>query len=331
MQEHELTDLGIFRIAIPIPFVQAGGPVNAYIVEEESGVLLFDPGLGTETAQAALAAGFARTGHRLEEVNRIILSHGHLDHFGAARWVLDHIGREIPVSIHSADADKVLETGADWPARLKRNNGYLLSLGVPAPVLDEMIATIGRNSELGRRLKNLWPLIAGETFRCRHVTLEVHHMPGHTPGLCCLYDRSHRLLFSADHLLERVSPNPLIELGLSGEPASFKPLVTYFKSLDRLRSLAVDLVLPGHAAPFIQYRQVMDSLAAFYQRRQAKLLDALENGPQTVFSLMRRLFPPAEGFELFLMISETLGNLQVLEERGEIECKTDKGFMLIRK
>ena len=68
MQEHELGKLGIFRIPLPIPFVQAGGPVNAYVVEEESGLLLFDPGLGTKQSQAALAEGLALIGHRFDEV-----------------------------------------------------------------------------------------------------------------------------------------------------------------------------------------------------------------------------------------------------------------------
>jgi glyoxylase-like metal-dependent hydrolase (beta-lactamase superfamily II) len=111
MKEHELKDLGIFRISLPIPFRQAGGPVNAYIIEEEDGLLLFDPGLGTEQSKAALAEGFAQTGHRFDEVNRIVLSHGHIDHFGAASWVLHQTGREIPILIHHADSDKVLQSG----------------------------------------------------------------------------------------------------------------------------------------------------------------------------------------------------------------------------
>ncbi len=89
MKEHELRDLGVFRIPVPIPFRQAGGPVNAYIIEKDDGLLVFDPGLGTSPAQAVLAEGFKRIGHRFAEVNQIILSHGHLDHFGSAAWVTE--------------------------------------------------------------------------------------------------------------------------------------------------------------------------------------------------------------------------------------------------
>jgi glyoxylase-like metal-dependent hydrolase (beta-lactamase superfamily II) len=328
--ERELSNLGIFRIPIPIPFPQAGGPVNAYIVEEERGFLLFDAGLGTGRSQAALAEGLALTGHRFEEINRIVLSHGHIDHFGAASWVLEQIGRPVPVSIHKADADKVLASGADWPELLMRNGRHLLRFGMPMRVLEEMVANVGRDSGMGRRLAEVTPLLHGETFRCRHVTLEVHHMPGHTPGLCCLYERDHGILFSADHLLEHVSPNPLIELGQKGEPASFKPLVSYFESLERVRALTVDLVLPGHGDPFGACLEIIDSLSLFYERRQAKLLVALEQGPLTAYDAMRVLFPPTNTFELFLMISETLGNLELLEDRGKIERETDGELVRFR-
>jgi len=330
MQEHDLRDLGIFRIPLPIPFPQAGGPVNAYVIEEEGGLLLFDPGLGTAPSQAALAEGLAQTGHGFEEVTRIILSHGHLDHFGAAAWVTEKIGRGIHISIHGADADKVLQSGTDWPPLINRNAGYLKRLGVPLPTIGETATRIGRNAAFGRRLAHVTPLLPGDRFRCKHATLEVHPMPGHTPGLCCLYERNHRLLFSADHLLERVSPNPLIDLRPDGEPSSFRPLVSYFESLERVRSLAVDLVLPGHAAPFDTCIDVMDSLHAFYQRRQAKIIEILERGPRTAYEVMRELFFSSDGFELILMISEILGNIEVLEKRGEVVREEEAECILFR-
>ena len=64
-------------------------------------------------------------------------------------------------------------------------------------------------------------------------------MPGHTPGLLCLYDREHRLFLSDDHLLEHVSPNPLIELGPDGQE-DWRPLVAYLESVGRLHALDVD-------------------------------------------------------------------------------------------
>lgn len=330
MKEHELRELGIFRIPVPIPFRQAGGPVNAYVIEEENGLLVFDPGLGTEKSQSALAEGFARIGRRFEEVNRIIISHGHIDHFGAAAWVAEQAGRAIPILIHAADSDKVLETGAYWPALLRNNAAHFVQLGMPMQLLEETAADIDRNAGLGRRLATVDSLIPGDTITCRHVTLEVHHMPGHTTGLCCLYEPRHRLLFSADHLLERVSPNPIIDLRQDGKRSSFRPLVSYFESIDKVRSLDVDFVLPGHAEPFSDCHKVADSLFGFYLRRQMKILEILGRGPLTVYEIMKELFLSGEGFELIMMMSETLGNLELLESRGEVGREVEDGIIRFR-
>ena len=46
-----LTRLGVHRIPVPVPFPEAGGPANVYVIEEEGGgVALFDAGIGTSPA-----------------------------------------------------------------------------------------------------------------------------------------------------------------------------------------------------------------------------------------------------------------------------------------
>jgi len=319
LREQELNELGIFRIPIPIPFAQAGGPVNACIIEEEDGVLLLDPGLGTDSGHAALAAGFKQAGHSFREVNRIILSHGHIDHFGATAWLLEQIGRDVPVAIHEADASRVLESGPDWSTLLLQNKRYLQSLGMPPAVLEEAAENLERRPSLGKRLARVIPLAPGERIHCKHVNLEVVHTPGHTRGLCCLYDSTHKILFSGDHFLERVSPNPTIDFQADGSTPTFKPLITYFESIERIRTLPISLVIPGHASPFSDHVKVINSLRAFYTRRQERVLEILGNKTLSVYELMRELFMGGEGFEMILMMSEVLGNLEVLEIKGRVQ------------
>jgi glyoxylase-like metal-dependent hydrolase (beta-lactamase superfamily II) len=319
LNEQELNELGIFRIPIPIPFAQAGGPVNACIIEEEDGVLLFDPGLGTESAHTALAEGFARAGHRLQEVNQIVLSHGHIDHFGAAEWLLKQVGRNIPVSVHPADAARVLQSGPDWSTLIRENSRYLHWLGMPLSVLEDAATNLSRRPSLGQRLAEVRALLPETQFQCKHVNLEVVHTPGHTRGLCCLYERTHKILFSGDHLLERISPNPTIDFQADGAVPSFKPLISYFESLERIRALPINTVIPGHAEPFGHPLTVIDSLYSFYARRQARVLDILGDRTLNVYEIMRDLFMGGEGFELILMMSETLGNLEVLETKSQVQ------------
>ena len=88
-------------------------------------------------------------------------------------------------------------------------------------------------------------LDGGERFIVGGRTWEVVHTPGHSPGHMCLWDAQARLLCSGDHLLQVVSPPVTFERGFEADPMG-----SYLASLDRVRDLAPDLVLPGHGAPF---------------------------------------------------------------------------------
>jgi glyoxylase-like metal-dependent hydrolase (beta-lactamase superfamily II) len=317
--EADLPALGVFRIPVPVPFPQAGGPVNVYLVEEvDGGLLMFDSGLGTPEAEGALEAGFERFGRRFDEVRRIVVSHGHVDHYGAARFVQERHGGRLPVFAHPADVPKISERGWRWRDVAPRYAAHLARLGVPP----ETLAAVAREGERGfglaRRLPEVGEIGEGDRLRTRHLDLEVLHMPGHTPGLLCLHDRERRLFFSGDHLLERVSPNPLIELGPDGEDGWFRPLVAYLASVARLRALEVDLVLPGHGPPFGNHRAVIDALLGFYGKRQARIRAFLGDGPRTAHEIARELFPAARPGDAFLTISETVANLEVMIERGEL-------------
>src|SRR2546425_13243769 len=85
---------------------------------------------------------------------------------------------------------------------------------------------------MARPLEHVEPLPAGTILRFKRFSAEVLHLPGHTPGLICLWAPEARVLFSADHLLERVSPNPLLDLEGQVEP-THKALVAYVESARR--------------------------------------------------------------------------------------------------
>jgi glyoxylase-like metal-dependent hydrolase (beta-lactamase superfamily II) len=318
MTEADLPALGVHRIPIPVPFPQAGGPVNVYAVEErDGGLLLFDSGLGTPEAHAALEEGFRRLGRRFDEVRRIVVSHAHVDHYGAARFVEERAGRELPAFAHPADLPKMAEGGTRWRDRQPHYGAYLVKLGVPVDVLLAVRGQGEKSHALAQRIRAVRPLAGGEVLETRHLTLRVLHMPGHTPGLLCLHDEARRIFFAADHLLEKISPNPIIELGPNGEEGFFRPLLAYVESVGRMRALDLDLVLPGHGPPFAGHRQVIDRLLAFYGKRQARIRELLDDRPRTAWEVAQALFPAARPLDAFLTVSETIANLEVLEQRGE--------------
>lgn len=310
--------LGVHRIPVPVPFLHAGGPVNAYLVEEEGGgLLMVDTGLAAGEGAAALDAGFQRLGFRYEDVSRIVVTHGHVDHFGGARYVQERAGRELPVLVHPTDAPKLTEGGWVYREHAAAYARHLVRLGVPRALAEDVMERSAPAFEIAPPVARTEPLAHGQLLRGRDVELRVIHAPGHTPGLVVLHDAAHRLLLSNDHLLERISPNPLIDLGPRDEPGWFVPLVAYEQSIRAIRELPLDAVLPGHGPPFSGHVRVIDSLLAFQGRRQARLRALLSDGPRTPWELATTLFPTTGPDDLFLTLSETVANLEALEARGE--------------
>jgi glyoxylase-like metal-dependent hydrolase (beta-lactamase superfamily II) len=310
-----LAALGVTRVPVPVPFVEAGGPANVYVIEEaDGGLALFDAGIGTKEGREALLAGFRALGRSLGEVRRIFISHGHIDHYGYARAAQEESGAS--VYCHPRDQGKVTGRGRS-PHSLELYAAYLERLGAPRELLGHVRVHFQDVQRMARPLESVEPLLEGDRLRFARFSAEVMHLPGHTPGLVCLWAAEERVLFSDDHLLERVSPNPLLDLEGKAEP-EHKALCAYLRSTQRVRQLPVALVAPGHGEPFAGHAEVIDRLLHFYDRRQALLLDLLREGAATPAGLAPRVFPRAKPTQLYLVLSEVMGNLEVLEERGKV-------------
>ncbi|MGZ6076479.1 MAG: MBL fold metallo-hydrolase [Myxococcaceae bacterium] len=316
-----LRTLAIHRLSMPVPFVDAGGPVNAYAIEDgHLGLAFFDTGIGTAEGVEALHAGAEAAGLDLRCCTEIFVSHGHVDHYGNAQLLSERSGA--PVRVHPGDMEKVVGESV-WETRAPLYAAFLRRQGVPEEQLP-VLAEMGRHTgKFSRRVdaSRARPLIEGERFRVGKLRLEVLHLPGHTPGLVCLWNPEHRLLFADDHLLARISPNPFLEL--VDERTTRRALVQYMHSIQRVRSLDVDWVLPGHGAPFQGHRAAIDSLIRFIGRRQDKVLASLDAGPRTPVELSEAIFGPQKGPRLYLTLSEVVGNLEVLEDAGRVRRLDD--------
>jgi len=326
-----LAGLGVQRIPVPVPFVEAGGPVNVCALLDPDGRwTLFDTGVGTEEGLAALERGATERGVNLDRVSRIVVSHGHFDHSGNAKVLADRTGAQ--VHVHPADAAKLL---GDQRAStvMRTHRAYFLRLGVPGEVLDEVVAAVGQRPRVARDLapEQLEVLHPGERWRFRHLEATVLHMPGHTPGLVCLHDEEHRLLFADDHLLPLVSPNPLLDLSQGEGDTKFLALIRYLESARAVHALELDCVVPGHGEPFVGHRALLDGLFEFYLRRQRRLLTCVEATPLTIYGFLERLYPRRDPLRLLLMISEVLANVEVLEARGSLRRTLRGGAWLFER
>ncbi|HEX3031102.1 MAG TPA: MBL fold metallo-hydrolase, partial [Bacillota bacterium] len=149
--------------------------------------------------------------------------------------------------------------------------------------------------------------------------LRVIHTPGHCLGHCCLYVEERGLLFSGDHILPNIWPNPLLEEEHQGSRCRAYP--AYLKSIEQISRLQVEQVFPGHGQPFSQISQVIQGFWAHHSKRQQRVLDCLTSKPQTPYQITSLLYPEAKELNLFLTLSKVWGHLDVLADRKRIrEC-----------
>ena len=218
------------EVAPGIRRIGSDSKINSYLVEEGDRVTVVDAGVSGFYAD--LWVELADMGRTIEDVDALVLTHGHSDHVGFAERLRTE--RHVPVSVHEADA------------ALARGEVKNPSKGLGP-------------TKIGPLAGFLWFTLVRGGLRTRHVgevstfgdgaTLDVPGSPrviltpGHTPGSAVLDFASRNALLVGDALATYA-----VTTGTSGpQIAPFTADAAQAReSLTRLEHLEADWVLPGH-------------------------------------------------------------------------------------
>lgn len=203
-----------------------------------------------------------------------------------------------------------------------------------ADICDSLIR---RLSALVSPIHRLNLLSGGETFAFDDFQLQVIHTPGHSAGSICLYNPSTRELFSGDTLLQKITPNPVVEIQTPEADPDYRSIPRYQASLNKIGQLAVDRVLPGHGSAFCDMKARIASLRTHFDIRRQAVLQLMRDSRRlapdgsTLYRLASNLFPRLEGMDIFLGLSEVYAYMQLLESEGRIETIQEKCLRLYRE
>ena len=110
---------------------------NTYLVKTGDDLNLIDTGSGSEKSNADLAAGLAQAGFRFEDLTRILLTHGHIDHFGGLVYLRERT--DAPIGVHELDLQTVAHHEERLALMTRRVKAFLSQAGVPDEHRDELI------------------------------------------------------------------------------------------------------------------------------------------------------------------------------------------------
>lgn len=313
LERHRFDRVG--RIPTPTPFPV--GDVNAYLLLPPEGgdeLTLIDTGVRSEEAFEALLRAMRAFGLPLERVARILVTHAHPDHFGQAARIRALSGAEVFASAGEAERMK-----APWSPTAQRDEavqGRFRAWSVPEDLLAEPEETGRASLRVQEPVEVAGALAEGDRIELGDRTLEVIETPGHCEGHLVFYDRASRTLFSGDHLLPDISPVPLLHIPRGPEEARQPSLVRFLESLAKVEALECDVAFPAHGDVIRDHRALIARYRRHHERRKREIAARLRDGPRTPFELGAELFPRRHASQLFLVLSEVIGHLDLLVEEG---------------
>jgi len=198
---------------------------NVYLLVDDT-LTLIDTGLPGNGKR--ILAYITRIGRAPAELNRIIITHNHIDHAGSVGELSAQTAAKI--MLHPADAE------------ITRNGDVYLSPnleGVQGWFLDRLMYFVPLPTVKVDQLLN-----DGEFLPCLGG-LRIIHVPGHTPGSICLFLVEKKVLFTGDVVINngpRLS-RPLPYPGVSVRQSE--------NSLRKLIDLEVDTCCFSHGKPIV--------------------------------------------------------------------------------
>ena len=278
---------------------------NAYILGRGP-VTLIDTGICGAEGLEPLRVALAERGLGFAAVERIILTHGHIDHYGQAAAIMRAAGHAIETWIHPLDAARVREAWSE--AHWLKLAAWLEAMGVPPEQLGRIQAHFGLINQLAEPVADLSLLSDGQVFAGPGWRLEAIHTPGHSSGSVCLLDSAAGLLFCGDLILKGLFPSPFVEKDRPG-CSGYRP---YLASLARLENLPVRTILPGHGAACEDLPAIITRYRQHQVHELERVRQLIPDAPCSVYELAQLAYPQSVKRDVFLSLVKTAVYLEAL-------------------
>jgi glyoxylase-like metal-dependent hydrolase (beta-lactamase superfamily II) len=215
-----------------------GEYVNWFLVDDGGSITVVDAGTPSQYRQ--LPTALSRIGRSMDDLHAIVLTHAHGDHLGSSARIV----AESRATVHVHEDDEALARGKahrEYERHFVRDLGHWFAWksllffvrggATKAPPVD-VVAVAADGATLD---------VPGQP----HII----HTPGHTHGSSCILMHERGVIFTGDALVTLS-----ITTGATGPmimPGSFNmDSPQSLASLDRLRGVTADAILPGHGEPW---------------------------------------------------------------------------------
>lgn len=306
----------IFPIAVPVKNQLKS--FNFYLVKTEDTLCLIDAGMNIDDCWNALLDTLKSNGLELKDITHIIVTHHHADHIGLINRIVN--AHPVPVYAHKLSVP-----------RLKRDEKYLLKR---VEFFQKLYAEMGCGEAGEKQVDYLKKAI--KTNRHQAIEADIHdienlsvqpfemiEIPGHAVDQIALYNPKQKVLIAGDLLIEHISSNALIEPDENGN--RIKSLLVHEASLKKVQQLDMKTIYPGHGKIIHEPYELIQKRIAGIEEKAVKFLALLKNNRLTASELAQLYYKEVYRNQFSLVMSETIGHLDYLEEKGKIRKEFENG------
>lgn len=256
-----------FRIAGPLYYV-GNKDVSSHLIDTGDGLILLD----TTFPQTVylLTESIRRLGFDPADLHTILHCHGHYDHFGGTRAIIELTGAETAMG---EDDMFILTERPELSWAPEYGVEFHETFALDHPLRDGQIVALG------------------------NIEIECVHIPGHTPGAMsyffriCDAQQDYTVGIHGGPGLNTLTNEYLAKYGLSNEARQ-----QYMKSLDHLKKRELDIFIGAHPAQndTLGKRQRLNSKTNPFVDRTAwpAFLSQLEVNARNAFGMAKQGIPP---------------------------------------
>lgn len=310
---------GIYQLQLPMP-PRFSEYINSYLVQGDSKYLLIDTGWNTEESFDSLKRQLAEIDVNFKDISQIVITHSHADHYGLASKLKQLC--QAKLAVHYLEKKFIDSRYTNTEGFLQQVENWLYINGGPANELPELRAAF---REIIKLVVPIFPditLYGNETISIGLFNFKVIWTPGHTAGHISLYEPTKKVLIAGDHILSTITPN------ISLHPhSSDNPLGDYINSLNKVKQLDVNLILPGHGNPFTGLQLRSEEIIQHHKRRNSEILETIKVKPKTAYQISTEItwVPDTNGvgwqqldsWNRVMAIMETMAHLESIRVDGK--------------
>ncbi|MCK9274559.1 MAG: MBL fold metallo-hydrolase [Syntrophales bacterium] len=304
-----------YRIAVPLP----NSPLkelNSYFIKGEDRNLIIDTGFNRAVCFEAMQEGIEKLEIDLMKTD-FFITHMHADHSG----LVTRLATESSTIHFSRIDSQVFKRDGGW-------NTMLEFAGINGFPENELMRALNNHPGFKyspQTVPDFSLIDDGDIITVGDYRLQCIATPGHTPGHICLYEADKKAFLSGDHILYDITPH------IESWAYQINSLQDYIDSLEKVYTLDVDIVLPGHRNFFTDLKGRIDELKEHHESRANETLEVLGHDRKNAYEIAAGMtwdidceswdvFPIAQKW---FATGEAIAHLRYLESEGRVKRNTD--------